>query len=38
VWALPRRGAHKKNLLSIKVDTSRMHSINLNVFHIVIVT
>jgi hypothetical protein len=37
VWALPRRGAHKKNLLSIKVDISGMFSFNFKVFHLNVV-
>jgi hypothetical protein len=34
---LPRRGAHKKNLLSIKVDISGMFSFNFKVFHLNVV-
>ena len=37
MWALPRRGTHKKNLLSIKVDISGVYSFNCNVFDLVFV-
>jgi hypothetical protein len=37
VWALPRGGAHKKNLLSIKVDISGMFSFNFDVFDPVVI-
>ena len=34
---MPRRGTHKKNLLSIKVDISGVYSFNFNVFDLVFV-
>jgi hypothetical protein len=37
VWALPRRGAHKKNLLSIKVGILGMYSSNFDVIYRVVV-
>jgi hypothetical protein len=34
---LPRGRTHKKNLPSIKVDISGMHSFNFNVIHPVVI-